>query len=101
MAIVGDNEHLRHVDRIRAIAFREARDAGASFITRAWVSTRLKRSERFVIDIWNKDPYETAMDKANIGLGGKKLSLQSLCGERAKAVRAGVDTFSKRLYHQR
>ena len=77
MAIVGDNEHLRHVDRIRAIAFREARDAGASFITRAWVAARLKRSERFVSDNWNKDPYETAMDKANIGLGGKQLSLQS------------------------
>ena len=77
MAIVGDNEHLRHVDRIRAIAFREARDAGASFITRAWVAARLKRSERFVSDNWNKDPYETAMDKVNIGLGGRQLSLQS------------------------
>ena len=72
----------------------EARDAGASFITRAWV-------ERFVSDNWNKNPYETAMDKANIRLGGKKLSLQSLRRERASVVRAGVDTFSKRLYHQR
>ena len=41
------NEEVRHVDRIRAITFREARDAGAEFITRRWVAYRIRRSEQF------------------------------------------------------
>ena len=62
MAVFGDSEEIRYVDRIRAIAFREARDAGASFITRSWVAAKIKRSERFVSEHWNKDPYDAAMD---------------------------------------
>jgi hypothetical protein len=38
-----DSEKARHVDRIRAISFREARDAGADFITRSWVAKRLNQ----------------------------------------------------------
>ena len=45
---MNDSEKLRFIDRIRAVTFREARDAGAAFITRAWIAIRLGRFEEFV-----------------------------------------------------
>ena len=33
------------IDRIRKIAFREARDAGATFISRSWIADKLNPSE--------------------------------------------------------
>ena len=40
-----DTEEARMVDRIKACAFFEAREAGANFITKKWVANKLKRSE--------------------------------------------------------
>jgi hypothetical protein len=72
-----DNEQVRFIDRIRAITFREARDAGTSFISRTWVAKQIKRSENFVKLNWNRNPYDCAMETANIGLGGRQFSGES------------------------
>ena len=77
MACYGDSETRRHIDRVRAITFREARDAGASFVTKSWVAERLSRSERFVQANWNRDPYDCAMDTEIIGIGGRTVSIES------------------------
>ena len=61
-----DTEETRWIDRIRAITLREARDAGATFISRAWVARYLNRSENFVKRNWNKNPYECKMDTDNL-----------------------------------
>jgi len=53
-SLLGDNEINRYTDRIRAVTFKEARDAGAAFITRKWIAQKLKRSERWVSMNWNK-----------------------------------------------
>lgn len=71
---MSDNEERRYVDRIRAITFKEAKDEGAKFISRLWVADRLHRSETFVKDNWNRDPYECKMDKHQIGKGGTVLN---------------------------
>ena len=59
-AVLSDNEKKRFVDSIRAVKFREVRDAGVSFISRCWVALQLRRSEDFVKCNWNKslDDYE-------------------------------------------
>jgi len=49
-----DSEQQRIIDRIKCIAFREARDAGAEFINRNWIAQKLNRSVRWVSDNWNK-----------------------------------------------
>ena len=38
MAGTYDSEKQRVIDRIKCIAFREARDAGATFINRKWIA---------------------------------------------------------------
>lgn len=103
MAVFGDSEEIRYVDRIRAIAFREARDAGASFITRSWVAAKIKRSERFVSEHWNKDPYDAAMDVSKIGLGGKQLSLESreIVDREVRKKKRSVRDLSKILEEER
>ena len=53
-SILEGSEKTRQLDRIRAVTFREARDAGAAFITRSWVALGLKRSEDFVKRNWRK-----------------------------------------------
>ena len=40
------------------VAFQQARDAGAAFIDRNWIATKLGRSVRWVSDNWNKRPEE-------------------------------------------
>ena len=60
--LIGDTEDGRFVDRIKAIAFKEARNAvrdaaedpGATVITRKWVAQKLGRTERWVTLNWNK-----------------------------------------------
>ena len=69
-----DCEKSRFVDRIRAIAFREARDAGATSIDRAWVAIKLNRSVSFVAHNWNRNPYEIKMKVVPIGLGNRQMS---------------------------
>ncbi len=44
MAGTYDNEQQRIIDRIKCIAFREAKDAGAEFINRKWISEKLGRA---------------------------------------------------------
>ena len=39
-----DSEETRVIDRIQATAFYQAKEAGASFITKKWLADRLKRS---------------------------------------------------------
>ena len=60
----------RNIDRIRAITFKEAKDEGAKFITKAWVAAKLRRSETFVQDNWSKNPNNCEMDKRLIGKAG-------------------------------
>ena len=62
-----DTEEKRFIDCIKAIAFKKARDAGASFITRSWVAAQLGRSETFVKDNWNKDPHNCKQDVSTRG----------------------------------
>ena len=51
--VLNDSEEQRFLDRIRCITYREIRDemiakTGDSFITRRWISEKLRRSERCV-----------------------------------------------------
>ena len=62
-----DSEEKRFVDRIRAIIFREAKEAGAAFIMRQWVAQQIGRSEEFVKNNWRRDPHDCKMDKEGIG----------------------------------
>jgi len=57
--LLHDSEDQRFVDRIRCITYREIRDqmiatTGDSFITRQWISEKLRRSEDWVRRSWNK-----------------------------------------------
>ena len=45
---IDDSEEARWIDRIREITFREAKQAGASLISRSWVAKKINRSEDFV-----------------------------------------------------
>ncbi len=54
MAGTYDSEQQRLIDRLKCIAFREARDAGATFINRKWIAEKFHRSIRWVEDTWNK-----------------------------------------------
>jgi hypothetical protein len=52
--LFGGSEQNRMIHRIRAITYREARDSGADFITKKWVTMRLGRSESWVTRNWRK-----------------------------------------------
>ena len=56
MAGTYDSENQRVIDRIMCIAFRQACDAGATFIDRNWIAMKLGRSVRWVSDNWKKNP---------------------------------------------
>lgn len=71
---MADSEERRYVDRIRAISFKQSKDNGADFITRRWVAEFIGRSEQFVKENWNRDPYECRMSKERIGHGGNTLN---------------------------
>jgi len=58
MAGTFDSENQHVIDRIMCIAFRQARDAGATFIDRKWIAEKLSRSIRWVSDNWQKTPQE-------------------------------------------
>jgi hypothetical protein len=72
MAGTYDNEEQRIMDRVKCIAFREARDAGAAFITLHWVAEKVHRSIRFVSQWWEK-PYDECF--ADYSACGRKLKL--------------------------
>lgn len=78
MAGTYDTEDQRVIDRIRCIAFREARDAGATFIDRNWIAEKVHRSIRFITDWWQK-PYDQCF--ADYSKAGRKLKLSKASQE--------------------
>ena len=60
-----EEEARLYVDRVQAIAWREARDAGATFITRKWVAKKLGRSPGWVASYWNKELGKICNDERN------------------------------------
>ncbi len=50
---INDSDEQRLIDRIKCIAFKEAKESGAEFITRKWIADKLKRSEKWVQRNWN------------------------------------------------
>jgi hypothetical protein len=43
-----DNKQQSTIDRIKFVAFQEAHDPGAAFITRQWIAEKIHRSTQFV-----------------------------------------------------
>ncbi|CAF4797173.1 unnamed protein product, partial [Rotaria sp. Silwood2] len=72
MAGTYDSEQQRISDRIKRIAFREARDGGATFITRQWVAEKISRSTRFVTEWWERSYDDCFADYSQCG---RKLKL--------------------------
>ena len=60
MARSVDTEKLRFMDRIKAVAWKEAMDAGCEFVNRKWIVERLRRSLSWVSDNWTKT-YENCL----------------------------------------
>lgn len=92
---IDDSEEARWIDRIRAITFREAKEAGASFISRSWVAKKINRSEDFVKRNWKKDPYSCFMQQENPGRPSSlsqesKNIVTSIAGRARKSVRGLV-----------
>ncbi|CAH1802228.1 unnamed protein product [Owenia fusiformis] len=96
---LSDDDNQQYRDRIRFIAYREARDEGASFITKKWIANKLLRSEKFVQKYWNKTyseitPQERPGPKSNtltrkttqIILKGTAKKIKS-CRELAKEIK--------------
>jgi hypothetical protein len=67
MASTYDTEQQRMIDRIKCIAFREARDAGATFINRQWIADKIYRTTRFVSERWEKSYDQCFEDYSNVG----------------------------------
>lgn len=72
MAGTYDTEDQRIIGRIKCIAFRETRGAGATFINRQWISEKVHRSIRFVANWWEKSYDQCFADYSNVG---RKLKL--------------------------
>jgi hypothetical protein len=72
MAGTYDSEEQRVSDRIKCIAFREARDGGATFITRQWIADKISRSTRFVTEWWERSYDDCFADYSQCG---RKLKL--------------------------
>jgi hypothetical protein len=90
-----DSDNIRFIDRIRAITFREARDAGAHFISRSWISRHIKRSENFVRLHWNNNPYTSASDFSACGRPvslsqESKDILENFVGRQKKSIRGAM-----------
>ena len=87
-----ETHYSAYVDKIRAITFREARDARAGFISRKWVASRINRSEDFVKRNWHKDPYNCEREEVEPGYGtalsqeSKDVISQSLAGRKRKSI---------------
>jgi hypothetical protein len=67
MAGTYDSEQQRMIDRIKCIAFREACDAGATFINRQWIADKIHRTTRFVSECWEKSYDQCFADYSNAG----------------------------------
>lgn len=55
------------INRIKCIAFREGRDAGATLINRQWIADKIHRTTRFVSDWWEKSYDQCFADYSNTG----------------------------------
>ncbi|XP_066963238.1 uncharacterized protein [Macrobrachium rosenbergii] len=92
-----DSEEIRWIDRIRAITFREVRDAGASFISRCCIAKYIKSDESFVKRNWNKNPYDCHSEK------GENLGRPEVLSQESKDSRmqghAHISVISRRLQH--
>jgi hypothetical protein len=67
MAGAYDIEQQRMIDSIKCIAFREARDAGATFINRQWIADKIHCTTRFVSEWWEKSYDRCFADYSNVG----------------------------------
>jgi hypothetical protein len=67
MAGTYDNEQQRIIDRIKCIAFRESKDAGAEFINRKLISEKLGRSIAWVGQWLNRTTDECFVDFGHTG----------------------------------
>ncbi|CAF1443773.1 unnamed protein product [Adineta ricciae] len=102
MAGTYDTEEQRIMDRIRCIAFREAQDAGATFINRDWIAEKIHRSVRFITDWWQK-PYDQCFsDYSN---AGPKLNLsqasRDIIFEASGRQRKGCSVVAKEIAEKR
>jgi len=52
--LIGDTDEGRYLDRIKAVAWKEAMDCGAISTSRKWVAQKLHRGERWVTMNWNR-----------------------------------------------
>ncbi len=53
MARTYDTEQQRIIYRIKCIAFREAKDSGATFIDIKWIAKKLGSLSWFTVNNWN------------------------------------------------
>jgi len=67
MSKVRDSDLIKEIDRIMAVAWRMAMEAGATFINRNWIARRLKRSPNWVTVHWKKTPEECLIDRSDGG----------------------------------
>ncbi len=65
--LIGDSDDQKFIDRMKCIAFREARDSVAHFIIRKWFAKKLNKSVRSVSDNWNKSEEECHSDFRKCG----------------------------------
>ena len=79
-----DSEEARVVDRIQATAYYQAKIAGADFITRKWVASKLKRSEDWVRKNWTKNPMNCFTDFSKCGRP------ESLSQESKEIIKSGI-----------
>ncbi|CAF1513325.1 unnamed protein product [Adineta ricciae] len=87
MAGTYDTEEQRIIDRIRCIAFRQAQDAGATFINRNWIAEKIHRPVRFITDWWQK-PYDDQCF-ADYSNAGPKLKLSQASDRERKSGPSG------------
>lgn len=64
-------DKLREFDRIKCIAFREAMEAGAVFITAEWIAKKIDRSVNFVSTWWKKSYEECSSHYSHQGRPAK------------------------------
>ena len=65
-------EQERMIDRVKCIAFLEARDSDATFINWQWIADKIHRTIRFATE-WQEKLYNQR--SADYSKGGHKLKL--------------------------
>jgi hypothetical protein len=77
-----DTAQQRIFDRIKCIDFREARDGGATFINRQWISEKIHRTTRFVTAWWEKSYDDCFADYSECG---RKFKLSDASGKQKRS----------------